>query len=166
MITEKQLERIRLLSDETLYTEAIELMHSIGIANSLPSTQINGLINVSLANTYAHLMEFVQHQRDRTTWNGREQRFVPEFYHKLFNKLESLEEKQVPFITQQDSIEPEDKDVIKALIAREFIQHLLAENGYMAFRARQNNAGNTARPADRYQGRPQDNRDNRGGNQR
>src|SRR5436190_54293 len=78
MITEKQLERIRLLSDETLYKEAIDLMHSIGTANSLPPTQINGLLNVSLANTYNRLLEFVEHQRHRTTWNRREQRYIPD----------------------------------------------------------------------------------------
>lgn len=161
MITEQQLERIRLLSDEKLYEEAIVLMHSLGAANSLPPTQINGLLNVSLANTHAHLLEFVQHQRDRTTWNRREQNYIPDFYRKLFHELQRVEQKYVPLITQQDSVAAEDKDVIKTLIAREFIQHLLAENGYMALQARQNNTGNPARPD-----RPQGNRNTRGGDQR
>jgi hypothetical protein len=156
MITEKQLERIRLLSDETLYKEAIDLMHSIGTANSLPPTQINGLLNVALANTYNHLLKFVEHQRDRTTWNRREQRYLPDFYLKLFNKLQSLERQHLPFITQQDKPAPKDVEGIKMLLAREFIQHLLAENGYMALQARQN-------PIERNQGRPQGARTNKGG---
>jgi hypothetical protein len=156
MITEKQLERIRLMSDETLYREAIDLMHSIGTANSLPSTQINGLLNVSLANTYDHLMEFVKHQRDRTTWNKREQQYVPDFYQKLFNKLQSLVREHLPSITPQGKPSSEDVEGIKMLIAREFIQHLLAENSYMALQARYHTT-------ERKQGRPQGNRENRGG---
>ena len=155
MITEKQLERIRLLSDETLYKEAGELMRSIGSANSLPPTQINGLLNVSLANTYDHLIKFVEYQRDRTTWNTREQKYVPDFYRKLFNKLQSLVREHVPSITLQGESSSEDVEVIKMLITREFIQHLLAENSYKALQARHNNA----------EGK-QDNRENRGGRYR
>lgn len=156
MITEKHLERLRLLSDETLYKEAVELMHSIGTANSLPPTQINGLLNVSLANTYEHLVAFVKHQRDRTIWNRREQRYIPDFYLKLFNKLQNLERHHLSSITQQDKLAPEDRERIKTLLAREFIQHLLAENSYMAFQARQN-------PVERNQGRTQGPKMNRGG---
>lgn len=150
MITERQQERIRLVSDEILYQQAIDLMHSIGIANSLPTAQIYGLLNVSLANTYKELIEFVSHQRDRTTWNRREQQFIPDFYRKMFTKLESLPKEHMPFIAQGEKVSPEDAERIKMLIAREFIQHLLAENGYMAVNARQNNT-------ERNQGRPQGN---------
>lgn len=139
MITEQLLARIRLLSDETLYKEAAELMRSIGAANSLPSTQINGLLNVSLANTYEHLLAFVQHQRDRTTWNKREY-FIPDFYRKLFNKLQRLTSEHMSFVVQQGEVTLEERERIKTLLAREFIQHLLAENGYMALQAKQNYA--------------------------
>lgn len=154
MITGKQIERIRLLSDETLYKEAVTLMQSIGALNSLPPTQINGLLNVSLANTYRQLIDFVIHQRDRTTWNRQEQQFVPDFYRKLFKKLEDLTREHLPFITAQNKPSPEDEEGIKMLIAREFIQHLLAENSYMVLQARLNNA-------QRNQESPQKNRDYR-----
>ncbi len=58
MITEQEQEKIRLLSDTELYPQAVEFMR--GVARQLPQTQINGLLNVSLANTYDELEEFIR----------------------------------------------------------------------------------------------------------
>ncbi len=66
MITPQEQEKIRLLSDTELYQQAVEFMRSVG--KPLPATQINGLLNVSLANTYIRLTEFVDGQHKRTTW--------------------------------------------------------------------------------------------------
>jgi len=66
MITEQEQKYIRLLSDTELYPQAVEFMR--GVARTLPPTQINGLLNVSLFNTYDQLKKFIEHQRTRTTW--------------------------------------------------------------------------------------------------
>ncbi len=143
MITEKEQSSIRILSDNELYQQAVDLMNSIG--GTLPSTQINGLLNVTFANTYDELEKFVNHQRQRTTWPARE-RHVPDFYFKLARKLKDIE-LYVPSILQyrQEKSSKEDQQVLKMLLAREFIQHLLAENAYRGVRT----------PNNKPEGRPQ-----------
>ena len=80
MISEQEQVQIRLLSDNELYPQAVEFMRGIG--RPLPPTQINGLLNVSLGNTYDHLKKFVEYQPTRTTWR-RDEQHVPEFYKRL-----------------------------------------------------------------------------------
>jgi hypothetical protein len=129
MISEQEQERIRLLSDNELYPQAVEFIRNMG--RPLPPTQINGLLNVSLANTYEQLKFFVKRQGERKTWRAAE-RHVEEFYRTRFPaKLRQLEA-YVSTITRsrQEKASHEDEQAIKMELAREFIQHLLAENGY------------------------------------
>lgn len=130
MITEKQQAKIRLLSDTELYPQAIKFMRSIG--RPLPGAQINGLLNVSLADTYDGLGKFIERQSKRETWR-REDTHIPDFYRKLPNRLEQIIDAYLPSIMQLTAEHPsqEDTRAVKMLLAREFIQHLLAENGYM-----------------------------------
>ena len=152
MITEQEQEKIRLLSDIELYPQAVEFMH--GIARQLPPTQINGLLNVSLANTYDELERFIEHQRTRTTWR-REDTHIPDFYKRLAQKLKQLEAYALSIMkSRAGQLSREDMQTLKMLLAREFIQHLLAENAYMgATRAFQN----LDRDKTRIQGRPSGN---------
>lgn len=128
MISERELERIRLLSDAELYQQAVEFMQSIG--GVLPSSQINGLLNVTHANTYQQLEAFIKHQYTRSTWRATE-RHIPEFYRKLESKLTSFE-RLIATITKDRPAKPprEEVQTLKMLLAREFIQHVLAENAY------------------------------------
>lgn len=151
MITEQEQEKLRFLSDTELYPQAVQLMR--GIARELPQKQTNGLLNVSLANTYEELQGFVNHQRDRKTWPAKELH-IPAFYRALGPKLEEIGKKYIPLIMKARAEQPSREDVrtLKMLLAREFIQHVLAENAYMgAIRAFQN----TDRDNTRDQGRPQ-----------
>jgi hypothetical protein len=151
MITEQEQEKIRLLSDTELYPQAVELMR--GIAHELPQKQINGLLTVSLANTYDQLQGFVDHQRDRKTWPSKE-RHIPAFYRELGQKLKKIE-LYVPSIMKSRAGLPSRGDVqtLKMLLAREFIQHVLAENAYMgATRAFQNADRDTTKNQGRSQG--------------
>lgn len=149
MITEKEQEKIQLLSDTDLYPEAVEFMRSIG--RPIPSTQINGLLNVSLANTYDELNKFVEGQCKRTTWR-RDQQHVPDFYRKLLQKLKKIESSIIKI--RQEKPSQEDAQALKMLLAREFIQHLLAENAYMGtIRAAQD----TRATDNKNQGKPQGN---------
>ena len=129
MITEQEQRQIRLLSDIELYPQAVQFMH--GVARTLPPTQINGLLNVSLANTYDELTRFIEKQRTRTSWR-REDSHIPDFYHRLAQKLKQLETSVLQILKARTQPAPqEDMQRLKMLLAREFIQHLLAENSYM-----------------------------------
>src|SRR2546421_424438 len=152
MITEQEQGKIRLLSDTELYPQAVEFMR--GVARPLPPTQINGLLNVSLANTYDELERFIERQRTRTTWR-REDTHIPDFYKRLSQKLKQLEAYALSIMKSRAG-QPSrvDMQTLKMLLAREFIQHVLAENAYMgATRAFQN----PDRDHTRDQGRPQGN---------
>lgn len=155
MISEKEQERIRLLSDTELYPQAVEFMQSI--AGTLPSSQINGLLNVTLANTYQHLEEFIRHQYTRSTWKAQE-RHIPDFYHKLENKLKGIE-RSIAAITKERQEKPsrEEQQTLKMLLAREFIQHVLAENAYKGTQRVAQSQPPQAAYQQRPNGRPQGN---------
>ena len=154
MITQKEEEKIQILSDTELYPQAVVFMR--GIAIKLPSTQINGLLNVSLANTYDQLTIFVDSQYKRKTWKTSE-RQIPEFYRRLTQKFKDLEKYALTILTlRTEKASATDKEEMKMAIAREFIQHLLAENDYMiATNAFQSADGNENRSSN--QERPRDN---------
>ncbi len=155
MITEQEQVKIRLLSDTELYPQAVQFMR--GVARPLPPTQINGLLNVSLANTYDELGIFIDFQAKRTTWR-REDVHIPDFYKRLAQKLKQLEAYALSIMkSRAGQPSREDMQTLKMLLAREFIQHLLAENAYMgATRAFQSpesdNTRNQGRPQGNYQG--------------
>lgn len=132
MISQQEQERIRLISDNELYPQAVEFISKL--SNALPSTQINGLLNVALGNTYYQLHHFIKKQRERR-WQNKEE-YIRDFYNKLAAKLTNIETTCLPCITQSrtEKISPEDRQAICMALAREFIQHVLAENGYRAAR--------------------------------
>jgi len=151
MITEHEQMRIRLLSDLELYPQAVEFMS--GIARQLPMAQMNGLLNVSLANTYKQLERFIDHQRTRTTWR-RGDEHIPDFYARLARKLQHLEA-TAQLLAKERAEQPsrEDMQILNMLLAREFIQHVLAENAYMgAIRAFQQTDRNNPRNQRNNQG--------------
>ena len=131
MLSEQEQLQIRLLSDNELYPQAIELIQGLGRA--LPQTQINGLLNVSLGDTYDHLKRFVKRQQGRSTWAARD-RHIPDFYKKFSEKLLRLEKEYVPLVTKlrPEQVSPVDLQAIRMALARELIQHILAENTYKA----------------------------------
>src|SRR5579859_1701955 len=95
MITQKEEAKIQVLSDTELYPQAVEFMR--GIARKLPTSQINGLLNVSLANTYEQLKIFVDSQYKRSTWKACD-RHIPEFYRRLTLKFKDLEKHALTII--------------------------------------------------------------------
>ena len=81
----------------------------------------------------------------RTTWRSSEQH-IPMFYKELTKKLKELE-LYIPFIIKLEEEKPsgEDEQALKMELAREFIQHLLAENGYMGAMRAANDARTVCR---------------------
>jgi hypothetical protein len=130
MITEYEQRWVRLLSDTDLYPQAVAFMRGIG--RPLPPTQINGLLNVSQRRVYVVLERFIERQKRRTTWPPKEEQYIPEFYRRLTQKLKELEALAASILkARTSSASREDRQELNALLAREFIQHVLAENAYM-----------------------------------
>ena len=128
VITEREYEQIWLLSDAELYPQAVEFMRGVG--RPLPSTQINGLLNISYENTFQQLIEFAEVQQRRTTWKDQN---VPDFYKRFAQRLKQMDSYVLSIVKEgQKKPTSEHMQVIKMEIVREFIQHLLAENSYMA----------------------------------
>lgn len=144
MITQKEEEKLYILSDTELYPQAVEFMR--GIARKLPATQINGLLNVSLGNnSYDQLKRFADSQYKRSTWKPGE-RHIPDFYRRLTLKFKDLEKYALTILNlRTEKASAAEQEEMKMAVAREFIQHLLAENDYMigtqAFQAADSNRG-------------------------
>jgi len=141
MPTPAQLEKIWLLSDTVLYPEAVSFMRKLvqdQECDPLPTSQVAGLLNVAESAQYDELYRFVVHQRDRN-WPPSK-RDIKTFYTALEEVLSLMQRKRLKgeFHLLADehgrsvSDIRQERDALMALLAREFIQHLLAENGILA----------------------------------
>jgi hypothetical protein len=124
MITAQEQQQICFLSDTTLYEQAREFMRNMG--GPLSQSQINGLLNVSLNNTYAELNTFIADQMKRAALDEH----IRNFYTRLQEQLRNLDAQALSIISARAQPSPEDLQTLKMLLAREFIQHVLAENAY------------------------------------
>jgi len=137
MLSDQEQFTIRYLSDTLLYEEAKALMEKLlhfssdgkSKGGTLSSTQINGLLNVSLANTYANLRKFVVCQGGRTTWQNKEEHIQQFYATSFFGLLDKLETDYLPKVLAGERSN-EDIQMACMALAREVIQHLLAENAF------------------------------------
>lgn len=122
-------------SDDTLYSEAVSLLHRLVAEKDcrpLPASQVIGLRNIASASSYMELERFLRHQRERNWPENRQD--VKIFYTELSEKLASLKKTWLPerFHLTSNGISAkemnQEKDALMILVAREFIQHLIAEN--------------------------------------
>jgi|SRR5437588_607405 len=170
MPTLTQLQKIWLLSDMVLYPEAVafirRLVEKEG-CNPLPVSQVNGLFSIAESSRYGELRQFVEHQRDRD-WPPSK-RDIKTFYTRLEQELTRLERRlDVEFHLVKDErgrrVSEADENEMLALLVREYIQHIVAENGVIAAeledqrRAKQRAGGHTG-------GQPQQRSGGRDGNQ-
>ncbi len=136
-----QLQKIGLLSDTVLYNEAVAFMHRLvrdQRCNPLPTSQVNGLLSIAEASRYDELYRFVVHQRDRN-WPPSK-RDIKTFYTALEQVLSQMQRRRLReefhLLADVDGRSISDlrheADELLALLAREFIQHLVAENGVLA----------------------------------
>lgn len=137
--TSKQLENIWLLSDTVLYPEATAFMHRLlreQGCKPLPTRQVAGLLSIAESNQYNELHDFVVHQRGRNWQEG--QRDIPTFYQALEEKLTNIQQRLrgdfhlLPGGNKPGRLMTEEEVALMAVLAREFIQHLMAENGRLA----------------------------------
>ena len=139
MPTTAQLRKIWLLSDTVLYPEAAAFLRRLvrdQNCKPLPTSQVAGLLNIAEAYQYDELSTFVIHQRDRN-WPPR-QRDIKTFYTALAETLVEMEKRLSDDFHLVASARkgpsqrgPEEYELL-ALLAREFIQHLIAENILLA----------------------------------
>lgn len=137
-LTSAQFQKIWLLSDTVLYPEAVSFMRKLvqeQDCDPLPAAQVNGLLSIAESARYKELYEFVVHQRDRN-WPPSK-RDIKTFYtelEKLFTQMRVKRLRSEFHLLsetpgQSNSEMLQEVDALMARLAREFIQHLLAENG-------------------------------------
>jgi len=143
MLSNAQLQKIYLLSDTILYREATVFMRKLVQeqgCDPLPTSQVAGLLSIAEATRYDELHRFVLHQRDRN-WPPSK-RDIKTFYAALEEVLSLMQRKRLkdefrlmPDIQGRSESEArQELDELMARLAREFIQHLVAENGVLAAR--------------------------------
>lgn len=141
MTTLALLQKVWLLSDTVLYTEAVSFMHKLVRdqgCNPLPASQVAGLLSIAASSKYDELYRFVVHQRDRN-WPPSK-RDIKTFYTALEEVLSVMQRKRLKnefhlVIDERERSANEIRreiDEVMALLAHEFIQHLVAENGLLA----------------------------------
>ena len=144
MPTPVQLQKIWLLSDTVLYPEAITFIHNLveeQECNPLPASQVSGLLSIAESSKYDELYRFVLHQRDRDWPPSR--RDVKTFYTALEEVLSLMRRKRLKdefhLVADEKGKSVQDvrqeTDELMALLAREYIQHLMAENGLLTVAA-------------------------------
>jgi hypothetical protein len=134
MLSQKHLQKIELLSDTVLYPEAVASVRRMvqkEKCNPLPTTQVNGLLNIALTLNYDSVRDFAEHQRGRN-WPSNK-RDIKTFYTHLEKELIRLEQRlDAEFALTKDEhgrpVSSEDERELLGRLTREYIQHLLAEN--------------------------------------
>ncbi|QBD78667.1 hypothetical protein EPA93_22835 [Ktedonosporobacter rubrisoli] len=139
MLEPDQLRKIWQLSDETLYPEAVAFIRQFVKGEEgapLPNSQVMGLLNIASSDSYAELGRFIRHQRDRN-WQEKK-RHIKLFYEYLEKIFMTMRNKRIKdeFSLLRAGLsrkeETQQMDEIMLLLARDFIQHLIAENGVLA----------------------------------
>ncbi len=121
----EQRQKILLLSDTVLYPEAVAFVRKLvqeEDRSPLPTSQVMGLLNIALASKYSELYQFVVHQRDRNSL----EKFLTQMKQKRIKDEFQLLRSG---LTNRET--SEEADELMVLLAREFIQHLVAENGLL-----------------------------------
>ena len=138
MPTPAQLKKLWLLSDTVLYPEAVAFMQKHARESEpLPTSQVMGLFNATASEQYPALCHFITHQRDRN-WPYSKMH-IKRFYTSLEETLTRMDRMRLrnEFHLLEDvpgrgvNETRQEMDELMALLAREFIQHVLAENGVL-----------------------------------
>lgn len=126
------------LSDRVLYPEAVAFIRRLVNDEEcmpLPASQITGLLNVANASSYTELERFIKHQRDRN-WPDSKQdiKILYTELDKLFTTIKNKRLRDEFHLIQakQNSKEANQEiDEVMALVAHDFIQHLITENALL-----------------------------------
>lgn len=134
MPSEQQLRQLWFLSDDVLYPEAVAFMQRLvneqGHA-TLPASQVMGLLNIANASIFSELLRFIRHQQERTWPESKKD--IPVFYAGLEKWLTTFRNRRLKDVFDLGPGNQE-VDELMALVSRDFIQHLVVENGILAVR--------------------------------
>src|SRR5947209_3260098 len=134
MPSSEEFERFWNLSDDVLYPEAVAFMQRLineqGCA-TLPASQVTGLLNIANASFYSELERFIRHQQERNWPESKKD--IKIFYTELEKWLTTFRNRRLrnEFHLGRGN---QEVDELMALLSREFIQHLVAENNVLAVR--------------------------------
>lgn len=137
MPTLEQFRRLRYLSDTVLYPEAVAFIRRLvneQDCSTLPASQVIGLQNIANASSYKELNIFIIHQRDRNWPMSKSS--IKTFYtelEKIFTTMKKRIKDEFDLIEKgSDNKINQENEEFMVLLARDFIQHLIAENGVLA----------------------------------
>ena len=139
MPSSEQFQKLWNLSDSVLYPEAVAFIRRLVYdedCSPLPASQVTGLLNIANASTYTELDRFIKHQRERNWPESRKD--IRTFYTELEKLLTTMKNKRIrdEFHLVLEGLNNRETnqeiDELMALLAHDFVQHLVAENGLLA----------------------------------
>jgi len=135
----EQLQKIWNLSDTVLYPEAVAFIRRLvneQECSPLPTSQVMGLLNIANALSYGELERFIRHQRERDWQESKKD--IKTLYTELEKLLTTMKNRRLKdeFHLLREGLSSrearQESDELMAMLSREFIQHLVAENGLLA----------------------------------
>ncbi len=135
----EQLQKIWNLSDTVLYPEAVAFIRRLvneQECSPLPTSQVMGLLNIANARSYGELERFIRHQRERDWQESKKD--IKTLYTELEKLLTTMKNRRLrdEFHLLREGLSSrearQESDELMAMLSREFIQHLVAENGLLA----------------------------------
>ena len=133
-VTIEKEKKIRLLSDEKLYRDAVKLATSHA-SSKISNNQLSGLWNAVGAGDWNEIVEYINNRLERKTTSGE----LKEFYQDLKNSLDKLKElvEKTGLVVKPEGMGRAQRRQVSVeingyayLLAKEFIQHLIAEYNY------------------------------------
>ncbi|MHB8597668.1 MAG: hypothetical protein ACYDER_12760 [Ktedonobacteraceae bacterium] len=138
MLTEAQQEKIGLLSDIVLYPEAVAFIRRLVDEENclpLPTSQVKGLQSIAESSQYDEISRYVKHQFERNWPDSK--RSIKVLYTELDRLFTTMKNKRLRdefHLVSEGRGNQETNEEINALMAalsREFVQHMVAENGLL-----------------------------------
>lgn len=133
VVTIEQAQQIRLLSDGELYRDAVKLATNHVYASSkISNSQLSGLWNAVGASDWSEIFRYVDNRLDRSTTPDE----LKEFYQNLKNYLKGLPKRvgEIQLVVKPKEMGRAQRRQVSVeidryayLLAKEFIQHLIAE---------------------------------------
>ena len=133
-MTIEQAQKIRLLSDDKLYCDAVDFVtrHDPSV---ISQTQLNGLWNAVGAGDWQEIVRYIDNRLGRDTISDE----LWELYQALKNDLNGLlkQVEEIQLVVKPERLMGAEKKQVNEeirwyayLLAKEFIQHLVAEYNY------------------------------------
>ena len=135
-VTMEQAQKIRLLSDRELYRNAVDLAEKHAHASTkISNSQLSGLWNAVGAGKWSEIFSYIDNRLGRDTTSKELKNFYQHLKQDL-NKLKTIVEETQLVVKPKEMGRAQRRQVSAEidgcayLLAKEFIQHLIAEYNY------------------------------------